>query len=275
MSLPAILITGGARRIGAAMARRFGESGWHVVVHYNASRDEAQTLAASLPSAQALHCDLTDPQAARAMVAALAKELPDWRALINNASVFERDDVTGLDMETNHRAMHINAAIPALLAQSFLECAKSEAGRRIIQLTDQKLANSNPDFFSYTMSKHAAASMVPMLAKAASATGNDRIYGLAPGAILASHGQSEAQAEGTHRLNLLQRRTSAAEVADAAHFLATGPLASGQTLFLDSGQHLLAQSRDVIYLGDKTDNGAPKNSGSKNRGPKNRGEAVT
>ena len=116
----------------------------------------------------------------------------------------------------------------------------------MIQVTDQKLANPNPDFFSYTMSKHALAATVPMLAMAAAS--GDRIYGLAPGAILASHEQSEAEAEGTHRLNLLGRRTGADEVAEAALFLATGPLASGQTLFVDSGQHLLAQPRDVMYL---------------------------
>jgi hypothetical protein len=77
---------------------------------------------------------------------------------------------------------------------------------------------------------------------------DDRIYGLAPGAILASHDQAPEEADASHRLNLLRRRTGADEVAEAAFFLATGPLASGQTLYLDSGQHLLAQPRDVMYL---------------------------
>lgn len=76
----------------------------------------------------------------------------------------------------------------------------------------------------------------------------DRIYALAPGAILASHDQDPAEAERSHRMNLLRRRTGAEEVADAAWFLATGPLESGQTLYVDSGQHLLSQPRDVIFL---------------------------
>ena len=98
------------------------------------------------------------------------------------------------------------------------------------------------------------AGAVPMLAMHAlsraegAAAPADRIYALAPGAILASHDQAEAEAEVSHRLNLLARRTGAEEVAEAAWFLATGPLASGQTLFVDSGQHLLAQPRDVMYL---------------------------
>ena len=116
----------------------------------------------------------------------------------------------------------------------------------MIQLTDQKLANPNPDFFSYTLSKHAVAAAATMLSMTAAPA--DRVFALAPGAILASHDQVEAEAEVSHRLNLLTRRTGAAEVADAAFFLATGPLATGQTLFVDSGQHLLAQPRDVMYL---------------------------
>ena len=85
-----------------------------------------------------------------------------------------------------------------------------------------------------------------MLAMAAAE--GDRVYALAPGAILASHDQDAAEADISHRMNLLRRRTAAEEVADAALFLATGPLARGQTLFVDSGQHLLAQPRDVMDL---------------------------
>jgi NAD(P)-dependent dehydrogenase (short-subunit alcohol dehydrogenase family) len=246
VSLPAVLVTGGARRIGAAIARRFGEARWHVVIHSCRSFAEAQALAAELPSAEVVRCDLADGGAALAMIDELAGRLGDWRALVNSASVFRPDSVAALDVGTHWEAMQVNAATPAMMAQAFLRHARSKAGRRVIQVTDQKLANPNPDFFSYTMSKHAAAATVPMLAMAAAR--EDRIYALAPGAILASHDQAEGEAEVSHRLNLLGRRTGADEVAEAAWFLATGPLASGQTLFVDSGQHLLAQPRDVMYL---------------------------
>jgi NAD(P)-dependent dehydrogenase (short-subunit alcohol dehydrogenase family) len=113
-------------------------------------------------------------------------------------------------------------------------------------VTDQKLANLNPDFFSYTMSKSAAETATRMMAMVH--RDQDRVYTLAPGAILHSHDQSSAEAERSHRLNLLERRTRASEVADAALFLAEGPLASGQAIYVDSGQHLLSQPRDVIYL---------------------------
>jgi NAD(P)-dependent dehydrogenase (short-subunit alcohol dehydrogenase family) len=246
LTTKAVIVTGGAQRIGAAISRGFAEAGWHVVIHCNRSFAEAAALAAALPSAEAIRCDLADGGAALAMIEGLANRLGDWRALVNSASVFRPDDAMQLDVGANWEALQVNAVTPAMMAQAYLRLARSQAGRRVIQVTDQKLANPNPDFFSYTMSKHALAATVPMLAMAADPA--DRVYGLAPGAILASHEQSDEEAEATHRLNLLGRRTDADEVANAALFLATGPLASGQTLFVDSGQHLLAQPRDVMYL---------------------------
>ncbi len=250
MSRPAVLITGAGRRIGAEIARAFGKAGWHVIIHYGTSATEAEKLARSLPSAETIGCDLADETAALAMVKAIASKQEDWRALINSASVFVADDAAMLDPVTNAMAMQINARTPVLMAQAYLKFAKAKGGRRIIQVTDQKLENPNPDFFSYTMSKHALAASIPMLAMDLAASGNDsdRVYGLAPGAILASHDQSEQETEISHRMNLLGRKTTSGELADAALFLAQGWLKSGETLFVDSGQHLLNQPRDVIYL---------------------------
>ena len=242
----AVLVTGAGRRLGAAIARGFGAAGWHVVLHCNQSRADADALAATLPSAEVVTCDLADPEAAAALVAELAARLPDWRVLVNNASIFTEDTVDAPDAGVFARSMAINAASPARMARDFLSLARSKRGRRVIQLTDQKLANPNPDFYSYTISKHAVDAAMAMLAMAC--TGQDRVYRLAPGAILPSHDQRPEEAEVSHRMNLLGRRTDESEIADAALFLATAPLASGQQLFIDSGQHLLSQRRDVLYL---------------------------
>ena len=255
MTTPAVLVTGGAARIGAAISNVFAAAGWHVVIHYHVSDLEAQTLATSLPSAEIVQCELADGDAAVAMIRELGTRLEDWRVLINCASVFEPDDVTGLDPTTNQVAMQVNAVTPTRMAQAFLANARSEVGRCVINVTDQKLENPNPDFFSYTMSKHALDSTIAMLAMGA-ASEQDRVYGLAPGAILASHDQREEETEISHRLNPLNRKTAADEVARAALFLAQGHLRSGETLFIDSGQHLLHQPRDVIYLAREMRGGA-------------------
>lgn len=244
---PAVFISGGAKRIGAALARGFAQAGWHVVIHYGKSRQQAEELARTLPSAECVSCDLTDGDAAVAMIEALAARLTDWRVLVNSAAVFDSDTVRTLDPAVFAEAMQVNAETPTRMAQAFLRSARAHGGRRVINFTDQKLLNSNPDFFSYTMSKHAFAGTLRMLAMAQENPA-DRIYGLAPGAILPSFDQVPAEHEVSGRMNLLSRLTGPQELAEAALFLSEGWLASGETLFVDSGQHLLSQPRDVLYL---------------------------
>lgn len=242
-----MLVTGGAKRIGAAIARAFGAAGWHVVIHYGKSVQQAEALAAELPSAEIVGSELDDWSEGPGMIAALAERIDDWRVLVNCAGVFDLDTAQELDPVTFERAMQVNAGTPARLAQAFLQQARASGGRRVMHVTDQKLHNPNPDFFSYTMSKYALAATIPMLSMARERP-EDRVYGIAPGAILASHDQTDAETEVSHRMNLLARRTTPQDIAEAALFLAEGWLASGETLFVDSGQHLLAQERDVLFL---------------------------
>lgn len=247
MSRPAILITGGAKRIGAALTRTFADAGWHVVIHAGHSPQAAAELAATLPSAETVQCDLLDGNAALAMIDGLAARLDDWRMLINCAAVFQPDTAQAIDPAIFAEAITVNAETPTRMSQRFLARARARGGRRVVQFLDMKLLNPNPDFFSYTMAKHAFASTVKMLAMGQDHA-EDRVYGLAPGAMLPSFDQAEHEHETSGRMNLLQRLTMPGELADAALWLSEGWLASGQTLFIDSGQHLLAQPRDVLYL---------------------------
>jgi len=245
--LPAVLITGAGKRIGAVLARAFGAAGWHVVIHVHHSPDAAHALAATLPSAEVVQCDLLDGEAALAMVADVAARLDDWRVLVNCAAVFRYDDAAAIDPAVFAEAITVNAETPTRMAQAFLAQARAQGGKRMIQFLDQKLLNPNPDFFSYTMAKQAVAAGVAMLAMAQDDPAA-RVYGLAPGAIMASFDQREDEHEASGRLNLLERLTEPQELADAALFLAEGWAASGETLYIDSGQHLLAQPRDVLFL---------------------------
>ncbi len=246
---PAILITGATKRIGRTMAEAFGTAGWHVVIHHRDSAEDAQALADSLPSAEIIACELGDSAACMAMVGHLAERLPDWRALINCAAMFDSDTAQALDPAVFSETMGVNAEAPVILAQCFLAQSTATGGRRVVNVLDQKLRNPNPDFFSYTMAKHALSSATRMLAMAQSKVRPaDRIHGLAPGAMLPSFDQRNEEHEVSGRMNLLHRLTDPQELADAALFLCDGWLASGETLFVDSGQHLLAQPRDVLYL---------------------------
>jgi NAD(P)-dependent dehydrogenase (short-subunit alcohol dehydrogenase family) len=246
LNIPSVLVTGAGSRVGAAIARHFGERGWHIVVHYHTMAAPAEQLAEQLPSAEAIGFDLSDPADITAAVWALQKRLKDWPLLINNASLFVPDTASAPDGDVFDAVMNANLKGNILLSTQFLKAARSTTGRRIINLLDQKIANLNPDFFSYTLSKVALAAAVEMMAQHHFGT-TDRIYGLAPGLVLPSHDQTQAEFEVSGRMNLLNRLNSPAEIAEAAWFLANGPLASGETLFVDSGQHLLRQQRDVMY----------------------------
>ena len=181
------------------------------------------------------------------MVEDLAARLDNWRMLINCAAVFKPDTAEAINPAIFAEAMRVNAETPTRMAQAFLADARTTGGKRVIQFLDMKIANPNPDFFSYTMAKHAFASTVKMLAMAQSDPAT-RVYGLAPGAMLPSHDQRDEEHETSGRMNLLKRLTDPEELADTALFMAQGWLASGETIFVDSGQHLLAQPRDVLYL---------------------------
>lgn len=244
---PQVLITGAARRIGAVLARRFAADGWHVVIHAGHSAAQARELAATLPSAEVVEADLLDLDAALAMIADLSARLDDWRVLINCAAVFRPDTAEAIDPAIFAEAIRVNAETPTAMAQAFLNKARARGGKRVIQFLDQKLLNLNPDFFSYTMAKHAFASTVRMLAMAAPDPAT-RVYGLAPGAMMPSWDQAAEEHELSGRMNLLKRLTDPEELADAALFMARGWLASGETIYVDSGQHLLSQPRDVLYL---------------------------
>jgi len=247
MTKPAILVTGGAKRIGALVCRAFAQAGWHVIVHYGRSREAAEVLASQLPSAETVSCDLADPASAEAMVGRLASRLPDWRMLVNSAAVFNHDGADAISTEVFDEALAVNAASPARMTAAYLRHARSKGGRRVIDFLDQKLRNINPDFFSYTMAKSALEAAMRMQAMTVP-NPCDRIYGIAPGAMMASFDQADNEHEISGRMNLLKRLNHPAELADAALFLSEGWLASGSVLYIDSGQHLMRQPRDVLYL---------------------------
>jgi NAD(P)-dependent dehydrogenase (short-subunit alcohol dehydrogenase family) len=124
MTNPTVLITGGAKRIGAQMARAFAKAGWHVIIHYGHSREDAEKLAATLPSAETAQCDLADGDAAVAMVQRLSDTHESLRLLVNSAAVFRYDGADAIDPAIFAEAMQVNAQTPARMAQAFLKALR-------------------------------------------------------------------------------------------------------------------------------------------------------
>jgi NAD(P)-dependent dehydrogenase (short-subunit alcohol dehydrogenase family) len=238
------IVTGGAKRIGAELARALAADGWHVLIQYHRSQAEAEALARGLETASTVQAELGDPGAAERIVAAL-DGLPPPRLLVNNASRFAYDAADNFTLESWNAHLDVNLRAPARLSQAF--AARIGDGRGlIVNLLDAKLAAPNPDFFSYTISKFGLAGLTELTARAFAP--RVRVCGIAPSVTLVSGPQSRANFDAVHKLNPLEHGVEVDEIVGALRFIIATPSLTGQTIILDGGQRFLALPRDVQFL---------------------------
>jgi NAD(P)-dependent dehydrogenase (short-subunit alcohol dehydrogenase family) len=241
------IVTGGARRIGAALCRALAQDGWHLLIHCRESLAQARSLAAELGNAKAVAADLARPEAADTIMAGL-DGLPPPLLLVNNASRFVHDSADDFDIGQWDRDLAVNLRAPALLSRAF--AARAGEGGLIVNLLDAKLASLNPDFFSYTVSKIALAGLTELHARAWAERGI-RVCGIAPSVVFVSGPQSRDNFDKVHALNPLRRGVGVDELVGALRFVIATPTLTGQTIFLDGGQHFLGLKRDVQFLEDE------------------------
>ena len=243
---PVVLVTGAAQRIGRAIALELGAQGWQVAVHHRSSADAAAQTVAALRAAggeaESFVADLAIESECAALVPAVLAAFGRIDAVVNNASLFEYDDVRSFSYAAMERAWRANTA-PAIVLARALHAA---GGSAVVNLLDQKLWNPNPDYLSYSLSKAALEAATTLLAQALAP--QLRVCGVAPGVTLPSGGMDGAEFEAAQRMTPLQRSASPQDVARAVRFLLESPAITGTTLLVDGGQHLQAQSRDVLFL---------------------------
>jgi NAD(P)-dependent dehydrogenase (short-subunit alcohol dehydrogenase family) len=251
------IVTGGAKRIGAALVRALAEDGWHVVIHCHQSRVEAEALAAEIGNAVVVVGDLADPGIGDIIVAAAAG-LPPLGLLINSASrfIYDRIDDFGVDDFDTHMAVNLRA--PALIIRAFAAALSAGAEPAlsvgaepalVVNLLDAKLEALNPDFFTYTLSKIGLDGLTELTARAYAP--RLRCAAIAPAVTLVSGPQSRENFEAVHGLNPLRRGVAVAEIVEALRFIIATPTFNAQTITLDGGQRLLGLPRDVAYMVDK------------------------
>ena len=236
-----VLITGGARRLGAAMARALAASGYGVVIHANRSVEEATALAAEL-SGHVVLGDLASPETPARLIDQAIQKAGPLHGLINNASMFEFDKAGTITASSIAAHMAPNLTAPVLLTQHFAETLVLEHGV-VINILDQKLSNLNPDFFSYTLTKAALAAATEMFAMALAP--KIRVCGIAPGITMKAPKQTDEKFQKAWRANPLRRGAAPDDIAAADLFILQTPSVTGTTLTVDGGEHLLRRSRDV------------------------------
>lgn len=241
------IVTGGARRIGAALVRALHADGWRVLVHCHASDTEGRALAAELGGGtRVVVADLAAPDVAARVFAALAG-MPPVGLLVNNASRFGYDSLDGFTVADWDAHLATNLRGPTLLIQAFAEAVPAGAGGLIVNLLDAKLAQPNPDFFSYTVSKMGLAGITELAARALAGRGI-RVCGIAPSITLVSGKQTRDDFDAVHRMNALERGVVVDDIVAALRYLVAAPVLTGQTITLDAGQRFLGLPRDVQYM---------------------------
>jgi NAD(P)-dependent dehydrogenase (short-subunit alcohol dehydrogenase family) len=236
------IVTGGGKRVGAAIVRALVADGWAVVAHVHHDSDDVPEGAVKVVA------DLAETSCAEAIFAA-ASDLPPVRLLVNNAARFAWDGFGEFKADELDAHMAVNARAPALLIDRFTREHDGASDALVINLLDSKIAAPNPDFLSYTLSKQALAGLTDLAARAL-AQRRIRVNGIAPGLMLRSSGQSEENFRAMHSNNPLSRGVEPDDIVAAIRYLVEAPCVTGQLLVIDSGQRFMGVGRDVQFLGD-------------------------
>ena len=245
------LVTGGARRIGAAIVRDLAQSGFAVAIHHSGSREAAAALARELAEggckAVPLQADLMDRSALDALVARAREALGTIDLLVNNASVFEPDQASAPDMEKWQRHFSIHLEAPALLAARIAGQHDLQAGL-IVNMIDQRVWRLNPNFFSYTLSKSALWTATRTMAQGLAP--RIRVNAIGPGPTLPNERQAPADFQAQLSGLLLRRGPELGEFGRTIRYLYETPSITGQMIALDGGQHLAWETPDVTGMAE-------------------------
>jgi len=236
----AALVTGAARRIGAALVRDLAAHGWAVAVHCHRSGEAAEALCREIVAAGgravALRADLRDEAALSRLVGDAAAALGPLGLLVNNASIFEFDDVASATRASWDLHLETNLRAPFVLTQRFAAALPEEAAGLVVNLLDTRVWNLSSGYLSYTLSKTALWTLTQTLAQALAP--RIRVNAIGPGPTLPSRGQSDEDFRARRAGLPLGRGADPAEICAGLRFLIAAPSMTGQMIGLDGGDHL-------------------------------------
>ena len=236
----AALVTGAARRIGRSIAIDLARQGWQVAIHFGSSQKEANAVVKEIKAeglmATALEANLADSDNCRELIKEANNQFGTIRCLVNNASVFERDEIDTLTKNSWDRHFDINLRASALLTREFAEQLPQDNEGNIINIIDQRVWNLTPHFVSYSVSKAALWSFTQISAQALAP--RIRVNGIGPGPVLPSTRQTTEDFARQVSATPLGRGATPAEICDAIRYILRASGMTGQMIALDGGAHL-------------------------------------
>ncbi|MEC3862834.1 SDR family oxidoreductase [Mesobacterium sp. TK19101] len=255
--MPQALVTGAARRLGRAMAIYLAGRGFDVAVHYAGSEAEAAEVVAEIEAlgrrAVALQADLTDEAGMQGLVprtvAALGGPLT---CLVNNASVFEYDNIATATRDSWDRHLESNLRASFVLTQHFAaqvpEPATDEIGEPVAQglvinMIDQRVRKLTPEFMTYTIAKMGLWALTQTAAQGLAPA--VRVNAIGPGPTLQGARQSAQHFQNQRSTTVLKRGANPSDITAALGFFLDSPGVTGQLICADGGQHLGWRTPDV------------------------------
>jgi pteridine reductase len=238
----AVLVTGGARRLGAAIARRLHGAGASVLIHYRDSDAEAAKLEAELnaarpKSASKVKAELLAPIAPRALVSAALDSFGRLDVLVNNASTFFPVGVGEIEPSHWEELIGSNLRAPLFISQEAAPELAKQSGA-IINIVDIHAERPLKGYPVYSIAKAGLAAMTRSLA--VELAPQVRVNGVAPGAIAwPDDGQFDPPERGRIvQTTPLGRVGTPEDIAQAVHFLACAPYVTGQIIAVDGGRSI-------------------------------------
>ena len=235
-----VLITGGARRVGAAIVRKLHAAGATIVIHYHRSVAEAHALAAELNairpmSVTTLGGDLLDLALLKALVEATIARFGHLDILVNNASSFYATPVGEITEQHWTDLMGTNLRAPLFLSQAAAPHLKARSGL-ILNIADIHGMRPLRNFVVYSPAKAGLIMLTQSLARELAP--QVRVNAIAPGPVeFPEHGLTEEAKQNIIDRTLLKRRGSPEDIARAALFFAAeAPYVTGQVLAVDGGR---------------------------------------
>ena len=235
----AALITGGAKRIGKAIALYLASLGYDIALHYNTSKKESLLLKSEIENTGQkcvlFQCDFYDLKKSLKLIKKVKQRFPSLCLLINNASIFEKGLFLETDISSLERHLNVNFKTPFVLSYDFAKLCKKG---QIINMLDTNVVRKNSKYFAYNLSKKTLYDFTKMTAYE---LGPDiRVNGIAPGPILPPFGKDDGYLKIKARNIPLKRKGDVRYITKAIGFLLENDFITGECLFVDGGKHLLS-----------------------------------
>ena len=243
-----IVITGGATRIGAAIAESLASQKNKITLHYNKSGKKAQKLKKILEKKGSkvflIKANLNKISELNKIIRFANIKMKGMNCLINNASLFENDNIKNFSIRGWDKHLNINLKAPAILIKQFAKTVSKKNKAIIINIIDQRVFKLTPYFFSYTLSKTGLYTLTKT--SAMSLAPNIRVNGIAPGPTIKNKRQSGKHFRKQYLSTPLKKSVDTKEICSAVKFLITNRSITGQVIVIDSGQNLNWKTSDII-----------------------------